>query len=38
MDIKYLRRRDEVKSGMVEIKHNGTTIMIADPLTKALPV
>ncbi|XP_050147280.1 secreted RxLR effector protein 161-like [Malus sylvestris] len=38
IDIKYLQVKDEVKSGMVEIEHIGTTLMIADPLTKALPV
>ncbi|KAM1386267.1 hypothetical protein ACFX1X_032947 [Malus domestica] len=38
MDIKYRSVRDDVKSGLVVIEHIDTGSMIADPLTKPLPV
>ncbi|KAM1133510.1 hypothetical protein ACFX19_043460 [Malus domestica] len=38
MDIKYLKVRDEVKKGTVEIEYINTSLMVADPMTKALPV
>ncbi|KAM2043175.1 hypothetical protein ACFXTI_036479 [Malus domestica] len=38
MDIKYLRVRDEVRKGLINIVHIGTNAMIADPMTKGLPV
>ncbi|KAM1237880.1 hypothetical protein ACFX2J_038628 [Malus domestica] len=38
MDMKYLKVRDEVKKGSIDIQHISTTLMVADPMTKALPV
>ncbi|KAM2628345.1 hypothetical protein TB2_001696 [Malus domestica] len=38
MDIKYLKVRDEVRKGTVDIQHINTELMIADPMTKALSV
>ena len=38
MDIKYRSVREDVKNGLVIIKHVDTNSMIADPLTKALLV
>jgi len=36
MDIKYMFIRDAVRRGLVEVKHIGTSEMIADALTKGL--
>ncbi|CAN6704261.1 unnamed protein product [Malus baccata var. baccata] len=36
MDIKYLKVRDEVRKGTLDIQHINTKMMIADPKTKAL--
>ncbi|XP_068309679.1 secreted RxLR effector protein 161-like [Pyrus communis] len=38
MDIKYLKVRDEVKKETVKIEYIHTSLMVADPMTKALPV
>ncbi|KAB2611500.1 hypothetical protein D8674_019532 [Pyrus ussuriensis x Pyrus communis] len=38
MDVKFLKVREEVKNGMIEIQHISTVLMVADPLTKALPI
>ncbi|KAM1064086.1 hypothetical protein ACFX2A_028770 [Malus domestica] len=37
MDVKFLKVREKVKKGEIEIQYLSTTAMIADPLTKALP-
>jgi hypothetical protein len=38
IDIKYLRVRENIKRNEVFIKHIRTELMIADPMTKGLPV
>ncbi|KAM1913352.1 hypothetical protein ACFX14_001304 [Malus domestica] len=38
MDVKFLKVREEVKKGMIEVQHISTVLMVADPLTKALPI
>ena len=38
MDIKYLKVRDEVRKGTVDIQNINTEMMTADPMTKALSV
>ena len=38
IDIKYLAIRVHVKSNKMAIKHISTRLVIADPLTKALPL
>ena len=38
MDMKYLKVRDEVKKGTIDIQHISTDFMVADPITKALPM
>ncbi|KAM2924483.1 hypothetical protein COP2_040580 [Malus domestica] len=38
MDVKFLKVREQVKKGVIEVQHISTTMMIADPLTKALPI
>ncbi|KAM1256355.1 hypothetical protein ACFX11_030784 [Malus domestica] len=38
MDMQYLKVRDEVRKMTVDIEHIGTYNMLADPMTKALPV
>ncbi|KAM0964081.1 hypothetical protein ACFX2I_022958 [Malus domestica] len=38
MDIKFLKVRDEVKKGTTDIEYINTSLMVADPMTKALPV
>ena len=37
MDLKFLTVKEEVQNRRVSIKHIGTELMIADPLTKGLP-
>ncbi|KAM1627938.1 hypothetical protein COP1_016316 [Malus domestica] len=37
MDVKFLKVREMVKKGEIEIQFLSTNLMIADPLTKALP-
>ena len=37
MDVKFLKVREIVKKGEIEIQFLSTNLMIADPLTKALP-
>jgi hypothetical protein len=36
IDIKFLAVKERVQSGLISIKHIGTTSMLADPLTKGL--
>jgi hypothetical protein len=38
IDIKYLRVRENIKRNEVFIEHIRTELMIADPMTKGLPV
>jgi hypothetical protein len=38
IDIKYVRVRDNIKRHEVFIEHISTELMIADPMTKGLPV
>jgi hypothetical protein len=38
IDIKYLRVREIIKRNKVFIEHICTELMIADPMTKGLPV
>ncbi|PKI48945.1 hypothetical protein CRG98_030678 [Punica granatum] len=38
IDIKYLSVREYIKKGVVIIEHTNTGAMIADPMTKGLPV
>lgn len=37
MDVKFLKVREMVKEGAIEVQHLNTNLMVADPLTKALP-
>lgn len=37
MDVKFLKVREKVKKGEIEIQYLSTIAMIADPLTKVLP-
>jgi hypothetical protein len=36
IDIKFLAVKEIIQSGLISIKHIGTTSMVADPLTKGL--
>jgi hypothetical protein len=36
IDIKFLTVNERVQSGLISIEHIGTTLMLADPLTKKL--
>jgi hypothetical protein len=38
IDIKYLRVRENIKRNEVFLEHIRTELMIADPMTKGLPV
>lgn len=38
MDVKFLKVKEQVKKGVTEVQYISTTLMLADPLTKALPV
>ncbi|XP_068328125.1 secreted RxLR effector protein 161-like [Pyrus communis] len=38
MDGKFLKVREQVKKGLIEVQHISTAIMLADPLTKSLPI
>ncbi|KAL0431343.1 UNVERIFIED_CONTAM: Secreted RxLR effector protein [Sesamum radiatum] len=38
IDIKYLAIRERVKEGKVVIEHISTKLMLADPLTKGMPL
>ncbi|PKI44464.1 hypothetical protein CRG98_035138 [Punica granatum] len=38
IDMKYLSVREYIKKGAVIIEHTSTDAMIADPMTKGLPV
>ena len=38
IDIKFLVVKERVQSGQISIEHLGTNSMIADPLTKGLPL
>ncbi|XP_070676342.1 secreted RxLR effector protein 161-like [Malus domestica] len=38
MDVKFLKVREQVKKGMIDVQHISTVLMIVDPLTKALPI
>ncbi|KAM1128224.1 hypothetical protein ACFX15_037517 [Malus domestica] len=38
MDVKFLKVREQVKKRVIEVQHISTTMMIADPLTKALSI
>jgi hypothetical protein len=38
IDIKYLRVRENIKRNEVFIEHIRTELMIADPMTKGLPI
>ena len=38
IDIKYLVVREKVQNGVVSIEHIKNTLMLADPLTKGLPL
>ncbi|KAL0433573.1 UNVERIFIED_CONTAM: Retrovirus-related Pol polyprotein from transposon TNT 1-94 [Sesamum latifolium] len=38
IDIKYLATRERVKEGKVVIEHISTELMLADPLTKGMPL
>lgn len=35
MDINYLKVRDEVKKGIIDVEYISTSDMVADPMTKA---
>ena len=37
MDMKFLKVKEKVKEGVIVVEHLSTYLMIADPLTKALP-
>ena len=37
MELKYLVVKDEVRERRISIEHICTQLMVADPLTKALP-
>lgn len=37
MDVKFLKVKEVVKKGEIDIVYLSTSLMIADPLTKALP-
>ena len=38
MDVKFLKVREKVKQGTSDVQHVSTSLVVADPLTKALPV
>ena len=38
IDIKYLVVKERVQNGQLSIEHIGTNSMVADPLTKGVPV
>jgi len=38
IDIRYHFIKDNVKNGTIKVKHRGTDVMVADSLTKALPL
>ena len=38
IDIKYLVVREKVQNGLVSIEHIKNTLMLANPLTKGLPL
>ncbi|KAM1185013.1 hypothetical protein ACFX2G_014666 [Malus domestica] len=38
MDVKFLKVREKVRKGAIQVEHLSTNAMIADPLTKALPI
>lgn len=38
MDVKFLKAREKVKQGTIDVQHISTSLMVADPLTKALDV
>lgn len=38
INIKYFRIREHVQKEEVDIKHISTNLLVADPITKALPV
>ncbi|KAM1393996.1 hypothetical protein ACFX2F_030093 [Malus domestica] len=38
MDVKFLKVREKVREGAIQVEHLSTNAMIADPLTKALPI
>ncbi|KAM1011590.1 hypothetical protein ACFX13_047685 [Malus domestica] len=38
MDVKFLKVREKVKQGAINVQHISTSLMVTDPLTKVLPV